>query len=99
VRPDLCAPPTLNYTIQAQAANVGASLRKINLSAPIGSANVTATLTGATGALDAAGAATLTLTGTATPDGSGGFLSSLLGNLFCGLPLIMPDPGLQAKPD
>jgi hypothetical protein len=91
----LCTPPTLNYTIQAQAANVGVSLRQINMSAPIGGANVTATLGNATGTLNSSGSASLTLTGTATPDGSGGFLSALLGNTFCGLPLISPVLGCK----
>jgi len=82
----VCTPPTINYTIQAQAANVGTSLRQINMSATIGSANVSATLGNATGALDNSGSASLTLTGTATPNGLGG----LFANLFCGLPLISP---------
>jgi hypothetical protein len=90
-----CTPPTLNYTIQAQAANIGMSLRQINLSAPVGSANVTATLDSASGAFGSNGAATMTLSGTATPDGSGGFLSAVLGNTFCGLPIIGPVLGCK----
>ncbi|MGH8742019.1 MAG: hypothetical protein ACREUN_13965, partial [Burkholderiales bacterium] len=85
-----CTPPTLSFTIQAQAASVAMALRQINLSAPVGSANVSATLTGASGALSTNGSATMTLTGTATPDGSGAPLSAVLGNTFCGLPIIGP---------
>jgi hypothetical protein len=90
-----CTPPTLNYTIQAQAANAGMSLRQINLSAPVGSANVSATLDAASGAFATNGSATMTLTGTATPDGSGGFLGAVLGNTFCGLPIIGPVLGCK----
>lgn len=90
-----CTPPTLNYTIQAQAANVAMALRQVNLAAPVGSANVTATLDAASGAFATNGSATMTLSGTATPDGSGGFLSAALGNTFCGLPLVAPVLGCK----
>ena len=84
----LCNPPTLNYTIQAQATGVGMALRQVNMSAPVGSANVTASIGGASAVFNTAGGINLTLTGTATPTGSGGFLSNLLGNTLCGLPLV-----------
>jgi hypothetical protein len=83
-----CTQPTLDYTIQVQASNVGMALRQINMSAPVGSANVTATLVSAEGVFNSNGSVSLTLTGTATPDGSGGFLGAVLGNALCGLPLI-----------
>jgi hypothetical protein len=91
----LCTPPTLSYTIQAQASNVGMALRQINLAAPIGSANVTANIASAEGVFNSAGGVALTLSGTATPDGSGAFLSALLGNTFCGLPIIGPVLGCK----
>jgi hypothetical protein len=91
----LCTPPTLSYTIQAQAANVAMALRQINMAAPVDSANVTATLDGAEAVFGTTGGVVLTLTGTVTPDGSGGFLSALLGNTFCGLPIIGPILGCK----
>ena len=86
----LCTPPTLNFTIQAQASGVALALRQINMAAPVGSANVSASVTGASAIFNTAGGIALTLTGTATPDGSGSFLSALLGNSLCGLPLVGP---------
>ncbi|MGH8687512.1 MAG: hypothetical protein ACREVQ_07365 [Burkholderiales bacterium] len=83
-----CTLPTLDYTIQAQASGVGMALRRINLAAPVGSANVNATLSSASAIFNTAGGIALTLTGTATPNGSGGFLSALLGNILCGLPIV-----------
>jgi hypothetical protein len=71
------------------------TLRQVNMAASVGSANVSANIGSASAVFNTPGGINLTITGTATPDGSGGFLSALLGNTFCGLPILGPILGCK----